>query len=253
MFKFKFCYSNCFCIYVVYLDAKKIKNKENKENKGYAFIVVIGCIILYNLLFIMIFIGKFLTEYTYLLFKSMTYSELNKNKLKIYPKGVNPFHKFTICSNKNILCIKNDKSKILDLIRKIGNNLLIINDKYKNNRKIQLKINNDISIENSSERSKTQVKLFKTEHNENQPIWCKKVKKINNTPSFLKKNAIFFDKEGEGINYHIVENLEKQKKNRKNKNYYEENRRNNFIDLYKIKIPKSKTFTKDKKIKFTNI
>ena len=237
-----------FCIYVEFLYAKKIKNK---ENKGYTFIIVIGCIILYNLLFIIIFIGKFLAEYTFLLFKSMTYSELNKNKFKIYPKGINPFHKFTICSNKNILCIKNDKSKILDLIKKLGNNLIKIKDKYKNNKKIKLKIDNDISIENSNERSRTKVKLFKTEHYEN-PTWYKE-KKINYTPSFLKKNAIFFDKEGEGINYHSVENHEKQKKNRKKNYYYEENRQNNFIDLYKIKIPKSKTFTNDKKIKFTNI
>ena len=52
-----------FCIYVLVLDINKIKNK---ESKGYVLSIFMGCIILYNLLFIIIFIGKFLAEYTYL-------------------------------------------------------------------------------------------------------------------------------------------------------------------------------------------
>ena len=238
-----------FCIYAEFLDIKKIKQKENKE---YSFIILIGCIILYNLLFIIIFIGKFLAQYTLLLFKNMTYIEFNKKKFNIYPKDLNPFNKYNLCSKKNILCIKKEKSKILDIIEKIGKDFIIINEKYKNKNKIKLKINNDISIENSIEGSRTKVKLFKSEQYENQPTSCKEKKIINFIPSFLKRNDVFFDKEGEGINYHSDANLEKHKKYRKN-NIIAQNRNSNFIDLYKIKIPKGKTFISDKKIKFTNI
>ena len=246
--------SNCifqiiFCIYVEFLDIKKIKNKENKR---YAFIITIGCIILYNILFIIIFIGKFLDKYTFLLCKNMTYIEYNKKKFKIYPQNINPFNKYNLCSKKNILWRKKEKSKILDVIEKIGNDFIIINAQYKNKNKIKLKIKNDISIENSIEGSKTKVKLFKTEQYENQPTSCKEKKIINYIPSFLKRNDIFFDKEGEGINYHSDANIEKHKKLKKN-NIIVGNRNNNFIDLYRMKIPKGKSFTNDKKIKFTNI
>jgi hypothetical protein len=71
-----------------------------------------GCIILYNLLFIIIFIGKFLAEYTYLLIKDKTYSEYKKNKFKIYPKDLNPYSKYNLCSNRRILCQKISSSKI---------------------------------------------------------------------------------------------------------------------------------------------
>ena len=238
-----------FCFYVEFLDIKKIKNKENKR---YAFIITIGCIILYNILFIIIFIGKFLDKYTFLLCKNMTYIEYNKKKFKIYPQNINPFNKYNLCSKKNILWRKKEKSKILDAIEKIGNDFIIINAQYKNKNKIKLKIKNDISIENSIEGSKTKVKLFKTEQYENQPTSCKEKKIINYIPSFLKRNDIFFDKEGEGINYHSDANIEKHKKLKKN-NIIVGNRNNNFIDLYRMKIPKGKSFTNDKKIKFTNI
>ena len=239
-----------FCFYVEFLDIKKIKNK---ENKGYAFIISNGCIILYNILFIIIFIGKFLAQYTFLLFKNMTYIEYNKKKFKIYPQSINPFNKYNLCSKKNILCLKKEKSKIFAIIEKVGNDFIIINEKYKNNnKKMKLKINNDISIENSIEGSKTKVKLFKLEQYENQPTSCKEKKIINYIPSFMKRNDIFFDKEGEGINYHSDANIEKHKKYKNNK-YNVEYRNNNFIDLYKMKIPKGKSFNCDKKIKFTNI
>ena len=78
-----------------------------------------------------------------------------------------------------------------------------------------------------------------------------KKKLLNFTPSFLKKNEIFFDKEGEGINYYSDANLEKQKNLRKKLN--EENRNSNAVNLYKIKIPRGNTFISDKKIMFTNV
>ena len=274
-----------FCVYVVTLESKKIKNN---ENKGYAFIIIIGWIVLYNVLFLIIFIGKFFAQYTFLLCKNMTYSEHKKNKFKYYPQNLNPFNKFNICSNKNILCLKRDKSRILDMIEKLENHdSIIINKKYKskneeneffeyknkNKNKVQLKLNKEIIIDNSIDLSRAKVKLFKTYQSQYQPTDCKKnfsrneimkkeknpltnknenkKKLLNFTPSFLKKNEIFFDKEGEGINYYSDANLEKQKNLRKKLN--EENRNSNAVNLYKIKIPRGNTFISDKKIMFTNV
>ena len=287
-----------FCINVLFIDAKKI---EDKENKGYAFIIVIGCIILYNLLAEIIFIGKFFGEYTYLLFKNMTYSEFKKNKLKIYPKDLNPYKKYNFCSNKNILCLKRNKSRILDVIENLENpESIIINKKYRNkrneidveNENIQIKINKELIIDNSSETSKTKIKLFKTfqyqptlykknfSRNEivknekiqfsnfddvlqtmNKDVFVSKPKEVemkertnnkiknmkNFTPSFLKRNDIFFDKEGEGINYHSDINAEIVRDKINNKG----NKKIKKLD--KINIPSGKTYPKDKKIMFTNI
>ena len=218
----------------------------------------------------------------------MTYSEHKKNKFKYYPQNLNPFNKFNICSNKNILCLKRDKSRILDMIEKLENHdSIMINKKYKskneeneffeyknkNKNKVQLKLNKEIIINNSIDLSRAKVKLFKTYQSQYQPTNCKKnfsrneimkkeknpltnknenkKKLLNFTPSFLKKNEIFFDKEGEGINYYSDANLEKQKKIKKKLN--EENRNSNVVNLYKIKIPRGNTFINDKKIMFTNV
>ena len=157
-----------FCIYVLVLDINKIKNK---ESKGYVLSIFMGCIILYNLLFIIIFIGKFLAEYTYLLFKNTTYSEYKKHKLKIYPKGVNPYYKYNICNNKSILCLKKNKSKILNAIENFENpDLIIINKKYRNKRneqsdsnKIQITIKKELINENSNDTSsRIKMKFFQT-------------------------------------------------------------------------------------------
>jgi hypothetical protein len=130
-----------------------------------------GCIILYNLLFIIIFIGKFLAEYTYLLFKETTYSEYKKHKLEIYPKGVNPYYKYNICNNKSILCLKKDKSKILKAIENFENpDSIIINKKYRNKRneqsdsnKIQITIKKELINENSNDTSsRIKMKFFQT-------------------------------------------------------------------------------------------
>ena len=157
-----------FCIYVMVIDIQKIKSK---ENAGYALSIIVGCIILYNLLFIILFIGKFLGEYTYLLIKDITYIEFKKKKLKIYPNGLNPFNKYNLCSRKSILCLKRNKSKIMDMLEQLANNeSIIISKKYIHKRneqreekdKRKLKVNKDLINDNSSETSRTKIKFFKT-------------------------------------------------------------------------------------------
>ena len=176
-----------FCIYVLILDVKKIKNK---ENKGYALSIIIGCIILYNLLFIIIFIGKFLAEYTYLLIKDKTYSEYKKNKFKIYPKDLNPYSKYNLCSNRRILCQKISSSKIFDAILNFDNIDLVITKKKNDNKrnkqngkgKIRININKENINEKISENSESKMKFFKTYQYNKNPF-----KKIFSRNGILKK------------------------------------------------------------------
>jgi hypothetical protein len=71
-----------FCACLLSIEIKKIKNK---EKKGYTFAITIGCIILYNSLFLLIFIGKLFILHTYLVIKGLTFYEYSKDKMNIYP------------------------------------------------------------------------------------------------------------------------------------------------------------------------
>ena len=130
----------CFCVWVLLLEIKKIKDK---ENKGYAFISVIGMIILYNTLFMVIFIGKLFVLHTYLVFKGLTFYEYSKEKMTVYPGGLNPFNKYKFFSKKCILFRKNEKSYILDALEKMQ------------------KINNDIEINKHSKLKKKNLQRRK--------------------------------------------------------------------------------------------
>ena len=104
-----------FCLWVLLIEIQKIKNK---ENKGYAFITVIGSIILYNALFLGIFIGKLFILHTYLVLKGLTFYEYSKEKMNVYPEGVNPYNKYKFFSKKCILFRTNEKSNILSALQK---------------------------------------------------------------------------------------------------------------------------------------
>ena len=104
-----------FCAYALYLE---INNINNKENKDYTFIIIDGCIILYNLLFVIIFIGKLFLLHTYLVFKGLTFYEYSKEKMKIYPGELNPYNRYRFFSNKCILFSKKTKSHLLDALNK---------------------------------------------------------------------------------------------------------------------------------------
>ena len=147
-----------FCAYVLFFEIKKIKNK---ENKGYTFIIIIGCIILYNLLFEIIFIGKLFIIHTYLIFKGLTYYEYSKEKMKLYPDNLNPFNKYKFFSKKCILFRNNEKSYLLTELNKENNN-------NKNNKKNEKEIKR-------KKNKKNKKKIYKDEKNSNQS-WITKDK-----------------------------------------------------------------------------
>ena len=100
-----------YCVYSINLEIKKIKNKEFRQKNNYTFIIIMGSIILYNLLFLIIFIGKLFVLHTYLVCKGITFYEYTKDKMNSYPGGINPYNKYGFFSNKNIL-FKKKKNRI---------------------------------------------------------------------------------------------------------------------------------------------
>ena len=158
----------CFCLYVLIFEVKKIKSK---ESNNYTLLILISSIIFYDLLFLSLFIGKLFILHTYLVIKDLTFYEHAKDKMSIYPKGINPYNKYPVIDSRNVLFIKIIKSKLIDILKlkeennknkdknkqkKIRDSILYI--KRKNNNKTRNISNNDDNKINIDESSKSKIK-----------------------------------------------------------------------------------------------
>ena len=120
----------CQISFFIYFLIYEIKKIQNKENIGYIFISSISVIILYDLLFVILFIGKLFILHTYLIINHLSFYENAKNKMGIYPKGTNPYNKYPIFHSKNYIFASNTKSLLLDAV---------INEEENNKKKIEIK------------------------------------------------------------------------------------------------------------------
>ena len=188
-----------FGIVVLLAEVKKIKNK---ENKGYTFIITMGCIILYNLLFVVIFIGKLFILHTYLVFKGLTFYEYSKEKMKVYPDNLNPFNKYKLFSNKCILFRNNEKSNLLSALsfnEKDPINVLNLKN-LKDPHPKYLKIKNQKIYKDekvSNESGGTKVKYLQT-YQQYQSVYSKK--KTFQNVNLLKRDRKKFTNEFNNIN-----------------------------------------------------
>ena len=181
-----------FCVYALYLDIKKI---QNKDNKGYTFIIVVGCIILYNLLLVIIFIGKLFILHTYLVFKGLTFYEYSKEKMKIFPQELNPFNRYKFFSNKCILFLKKTQSHLLDVLNKHGksgkeSDKEIINLKTKKKKlykKDKIKFKKEKVEKNSNDNNKSGIKIKYLNTYQDYESSCLKKKTLGNN-LILKQN-----------------------------------------------------------------
>ena len=89
-----------YSLYYIVIHSKKLKNKE-KYNKFVLWGFV--AISLYDLLFIIFFMGKLCLLHTWLVFHNLTFYENIKKKFNKVP-GVNPFDKFLFYTFKRIIC-----------------------------------------------------------------------------------------------------------------------------------------------------
>ena len=99
-------------IYYIVIQSKKLKNK---EKNSMLLVIAYSSIVLYNILFIACFLGKLLAIHVYLVFKNLTFYELVKNKLSIYP--ANPFKKYNFDVFKRLLWGFPNKSLFISYIK----------------------------------------------------------------------------------------------------------------------------------------
>ena len=162
-------------IYYIVNQAKKIKNKE----KNSLFIVIAySGIVFYNILFIACFLGKLLFIHTTLVFKNITFYELVKKKLEIYP--LNPFRKFKYDVFKKLLFKFPSKSIIVSYIKNLGSKNDIKDVKIKNlndsiiinkNKKLQESVEYDFSEQlKNNKNSKNKINFPKNLNSENDEI-----------------------------------------------------------------------------------
>ena len=159
-----------FFIYFLIFEIKKIKNK---ENLGYTFIIIISFIILYDLLFVIIFIGKLFILHTYLIIKHLSFYENAKNKMGIYPKGINPYDKYSIFHSKNYIFASNRKSFLLDAIIKQEENnkkkIVIKKQKKRKDILFEYEMNKNIkkSFENKIKKKENTINLENSDNIKN--------------------------------------------------------------------------------------
>ena len=135
----------CFSLYYIIFNAKKLGNKE-EYNK--LILWGLSALSLYDLLFVIFFMGKLFLLHTYLVFKSKTFYENVKKKFQKVP-GINPFQKYLFYTWKRIIYKLPPKSYFLYIL---GNKL------EKERRK----------IENRSKRYNEQENKEEEEEEENE-------------------------------------------------------------------------------------
>ena len=110
------CLSGLFqIICAVYYVAVESKKYRNKETNNLFIIIGFSSVGLYNILFLLFFLGKLFIIHTILVFKNITFYEHVKNKLEIYP--VNPFKKYLLDVWKRFIFIIPNKSFLISYLK----------------------------------------------------------------------------------------------------------------------------------------
>ena len=103
-------------IYGLYYIISESKKFENKVKGSLLIIIGFSCLVFYNILFIVFFLGKLVIIHTFLLFKNLTFYEHVKEKLSIYP--TNPFKKFSLYTFKRLIFASQIKSSLISYLIK---------------------------------------------------------------------------------------------------------------------------------------
>ena len=104
----------CSGIYYITNQSMKLKNKE----KNSLFLVIAySAIVAYDILFVACFLGKLLVVHLYLVFTSITFYEMVKKKLSIYP--TNPFRKYPYDVFKKIIFSLPEKSLFVSFMKNL--------------------------------------------------------------------------------------------------------------------------------------
>ena len=120
-------------IYYVVIESKKF---EKKEKNSLFIIIGFSSVALYNILFLIFFLGKLFFIHTILVFKNMTFYENVRNKLDIYP--LNPFKKFLLDVWKRFIFINPPKSLFVSFLKEKQEKEIMENQNENNKESIIL-------------------------------------------------------------------------------------------------------------------
>ena len=152
-----------FSLYYIIFNAKKLRNKE-EYNK--LILWGLSAVSLYDLLFVIFFMGKLFLLHTYLVFSSRTFYENVKKKFQKVP-GVNPFKKYLLYTWKRIIYKLPPKSFFLYILgnklekerKKLENkNKRYNNDEEENKEEEEEEENEDKSYEESKIKENGKIK-----------------------------------------------------------------------------------------------
>ena len=225
----------CYSLYYIIFYAKKLKKKED-YNK--LILWGLSALSLYDLLFIVFFIGKLFGLHTWLVFNSITFYENIKDKFKKVP-NINPFKKYLFYTWKKIIFklpsksfFKSALSEILEMERKKNDNIIIRrHEEEEENKKQKIyerkKEEDDDEYNQKSEQSHDQ----QTNNNFNDSINEIKTNTINDfdkvnddikiSKSFINQSKYSNEDKTENTKIKIInpKYLNKEKKNRKRRNF----------------------------------
>ena len=205
-------YQIFFCLYVL---LNRIIEGNFYENTTLLIVISLSSIMLYDLLFILIFLGKLFFVHTYLCSSNLLYYEYLKKKFK-KPPGFNPYNISFLYNIKQIFCKRIRKSICLD---KPYNNL--------DEENLKIKENVINSLENNSKNSKNKNNMNEVDNENGIEVlkinkYNKKLITINNIKN-NGKNIIGLNSEIRKIKYSNENEIGNQNKSNKSELFKEEN------------------------------
>ena len=147
-------------IYGLYYIISESKKFENKVKGSLLIIIGFSCLVFYNILFIVFFLGKLVIIHTFLLFKNLTFYEHVKEKLSIYP--TNPFKKFSLYTFKRLIFASQIKSSLISYLIKKEE---IKKEEEKNNKGREFEFNQiskNKDISNSHQNQLSEIAILNT-------------------------------------------------------------------------------------------
>ena len=157
-----------YCVVVIVSECKKEKKEIN-----ILILCLLSFVLLYDILVVIIFVGKLFIVHTYLLFTSSTFYEKVKNKFNKVP-GINPFRKSILYTWKNIIFHSLPKSFLISFLQNNNNNILNEdsknndeNNESKINKEILFPINIKIAENNSKKNYENNIDYCKRSWNDN--------------------------------------------------------------------------------------
>ena len=228
-----------FSIYYIVYHAQKLKNKED-YNK--LILWGLSALSLYDLLFIIFFMGKLFLLHTWLVFNSRTFYENIKKKFKKIP-GINPFKKYLLYTWKRIIYKLPPKSTFFYLLNRI-------NEKRKKKKEENININKRYNKNmEEEEEEENEEKVYEESKEQQDKYKGKNSDEITNHNYNESSNDINVNTDNNNNNNNTIKKLNEYKMNNSkpkiNKSY--EDNLGNKIKLKPLKPTNREKYYKNER------